>query len=196
MTSPPASETLTRSVTIPPPSITAILGAGANGAGGPNTKYCTFIPGPNTPNKTATSLGNEPGCWIYFVLKSGGKSIGPQIDGFTVQENLTRFVVYGMPQGDSDWRPNNPNNANLNSRGPDTGFAYGQIPGGIDYAICDFKCITSFNGVYQLGTILTYTQQNRIMWLDLNGNFVTQNLQTNNWTYIGDVGPTWYLGYQ
>jgi hypothetical protein len=105
---PPPPETVTRTVTIPPPSITAIQGAGNNGAGGPNTPYATALPGPNDQPATATSLGGQPGCWIYFILKSGGNTIGGMIDDFTVQENLTNFNIYGADQPDSGWRPATP----------------------------------------------------------------------------------------
>ncbi len=183
----PAAETVSYSVTIQPPSIVGVRGTGAA------TDYATSIPDSTAQDPTAKSLGGQPGCWIYFILKSNSKTIGPQINGFTVQEKLTNFMVYGLSRADSDWRPNNPTSADLKDRGPSTSFYIGQFASG-DYAICDFKSLTSFYGEFRNGVVCTYTQENRIFWNDLNGNQVIVALppfdpQTNNWTYTGVNGP-------
>ena len=142
-------------------------------------------------NPTATSLNGQPGAWIYFVLKSGGKTIGPRTVSFTVQEKLTNFTIYGMPQPDSQWRPNNPTSPDPNDQGPSTSYYYGPVPGTSDYGICDFKTLTSFNGQFLNGPVCTYTQANQISWVDSAGNQVTVPLQTNDWTYTGVAGPQW-----
>ncbi len=189
MQAPPAAETVTRSVIIPYPSIVAILGPTQNGKL-VVTPYCNNIPPSNAGNPTANSLGGEPGLWVYFVLQSGGKTIGPLFWGVTVQEDLSNFVVYNMPRPDSGWIPA--------AGSTSTSYYLGQSPQGADVAICDFKTFT-LNGAAQIAQIGSYTQDQQITWKDSNGNPVTVDLGSDDWTFEGTTtanGAGWFANYQ
>ncbi len=199
MAAPPADKVVSYTVTIMPPQVSAIMGVNANA----QFPYCDHIPPTNATNPTATSLDGQTGDWIYFVLKSNGKTIGPQIGNFTVQEMITNVIALGQPRPDlsTPWRPNNPKSPNPNDQGPDNNFVLRQLNDGTNnFAICDFKCATppnGPNGFYPTGVILTYTQQNQIVWADQAGNMVSQDLGTQNWTLMGYNNPNeWSISYQ
>lgn len=189
MKAPPAPETVMKSVTIPPPSIAAIQGPSLNGRS-VVSNYCTQIPGPGAQNPTPNSLDGQPGLWVYFILKSGGNTIGPQTVTFTVQENLINYKAYLVPRTDSGWIP----------AFPSTSYYYGNPPQSMDFAICDFKTFTrDSQGNTQLGQIGNYTQKNQISWQDSNGTNVTETLESDDWTFGGTTtanGPGWFVGYQ
>jgi hypothetical protein len=187
---PPAAQTVTRSVTIAPPAVIDIRGDNVA------TPYAVApLPGPSAGAPTATSLGGQPGSWIYFILRSSGKTIGPYFN-CTVQEKITKWSplivgtgTYAVPK-DGDWRPNNPLAADPIDQGPDSRFLYRQpYTGGPDYAICDFKPASPLrdgSGAVVTGTLATYTQENRIFWNDYNGNQATPvPLGAKDWTING-----------
>jgi len=182
---PPAPQTITKHVVIPKPAITKIVGAGVD------TSYCTQAPPANSTTSTANSLNGQPGCWIYFILTSNGNPIGPQLNGFSVQENVTNIVSQGVSLQGPGWAPTKPGDARFF-------FGTPPAPNSTQVAICDFKyCQQPANGVYPTGQWQTYSQENRINWATLCGsNVVSWSLGSKNWATSGATNPpTWNTNF-
>ncbi len=202
----PPDQTVIYPITIPPPTVAQILGTNQAAPWAPPDKDC---PPPYDAQGTGPNeLGGIPGQWMYFVLKSKGKPIGPA-NNLGAQEKITQFFKLGVKQADSDWRPNTGKDTDPpGEQGSNSNFgkAYLQT---LQTVIADFKCtkapqaptgpvdpITgqptmqpqpSFNGDY-----IIYYQENRVFWTD-NSNVRVDgpSLGTKVWRFKGNGDGTW-----
>lgn len=180
---------LTKHVVIAVPTVSRVMGTNADGSI-PSSPYGTQRPGSTAAPATATGIGGEPGIWILFMLASGGKPVGVQVD-ITTQENITNQLdlttkppTLGRDEG---WTPT----------GADTRFYLGSIqqPNNDAFAaICDFK----WNGSlppHASGKYFTYTQENQITYTTFCNTKVFKSLGTINFAISGTINPdTWTTG--
>jgi len=125
-------------------------------------------------------MNNAVGRSVFFDLYSGGKKVGPGISG-VAQESLTNWFVLGTKNPDSSWVPALGTNDMRYTIADVDGFA----------AIVDFKYVSPVPTVPFVGTIITYTQENRFVWTDFCGVQRTCSLGTVNFTFTGTAKPSY-----
>ncbi len=185
---PPPDQTVIYKVTIPPPTVDKIIGPGQPAPLAPTT--ATLPPPANAQPTGPNAVGGIPGQWEYFVLKSKGKTIGPQLSSWGAQEKITQFYYAGVKQDDGVWRPNNPNATDKRDQGSDSSFGIIQLPDN-NFAIADFKCLKPPYPNFK-GNLVIYKQENRVYWIDNSGALVQgPSFGTKIWQFDGNGDGTW-----
>ena len=188
-----------RDVTIQPPQVSNILGPGQPSLFASPDKQVP--PPPDAEVTGPNELGGTPGRFCYFILKSNGKTIGPQLKGgsFGVQERWTLYYRIEHKEDDGPWRPNSTDPAVTDARdkGADSSFRFIQL-GDNNWAIFDFKCFKSptdqsgnptpnFNKYFIL-----YRQSNRMSWIDnTNETVYGDPIGTKDRRLDGNGDGTW-----
>jgi len=193
----PPDQTLTRDITIPPPTFSELIGPGPPVPWVPAGS--TAPPPPDAQPTGANEQGGIPGQWEYFVLKSKDKIIGSALGRVGAQEMFTLWYNTGQRQPDQEgiWRPNNPAATDARNQGSDSSFGLTQVQNK-GLAIADFKCVKapeSSPGVpasnYN-GNVVFYRQQVRFYWYDNSGARVDGSvLVTKDWKLDGNGDGTW-----
>ena len=183
---PPGPQTVSKHVVIQKPVISSTLGFGSKSPFDTNP-----IPPPaNSTTSTNTSLNGQPGVWIYFILQSNGKAIGPQLDPIGAQEKITNSVAYYRAIDDYDWGPTQSNALFFLGTAP---------PPFLSIAIYDFKWAgpppgNPPPGPSPVGQFGSYTQELRLGWTTLCPNgLVTYSLGAKDYQVLGTNPPgQWY----
>ncbi len=198
---PPGPQTITKTVMIQPPTLKAIV---------PSVLAAPYAatPGQYAPSFGPNQVGESEGQWVYFVLQSNGKPIGPA-NGLGGQERLTNVVLFHrFPQDPSPWRPGNPNATDPRNQGTDSCFGVIWMGDG-NFAIEDFKTTDCSDPGYTNSpgdgagipphdnVVLEYDQEVRAQWTDRSGQLrQSPVIHYAHWTFYGQGDGTWQDDYK
>ncbi len=189
----PPNQSATKTVTIQTPTLDRIVPSVLSAP-------LALKPAPNAQPTGPNEMGGSAGQWVYFVLKSNGKTIGPQLSPIGAQERLTNFLYFNdpkLPEPDSPWRPGNPTATDARDRGYDNCFNFNDMNDGTnDWAIFDFKTIFCNQDGF-VGILGSYDQEIRIQWVDQSGSLrQSPVIAKQHWIFNGIGNGTWNDTYQ